>query len=65
MGDESAELQGGLRVYLRVYMSAKWKEREKKMRCLTRFRNWRDDLLYNRSIIRKINLERDCSCGVG
>lgn len=41
------------------------RERKKNMRCFTRFRNWRDDLLYNRSITRKIYLERDCSCSVG
>lgn len=64
MGDGPVILQGGLWVYLSVCMSVN-RNKDRKHERLTRFRNWRDDLLDNRGIIRQIDLEWDCSCGVG
>lgn len=48
----------------RIHEREMEKER-RNMGHLTRFRNWWDDFLDKRSIIRKVDLQWDCSCGVG
>lgn len=48
----------------RIHEREMEKER-RNMEHLTRFRNWWDDFLDKRSIIRKVDLQWDCSCGVG
>lgn len=48
----------------RIHEREMEKER-RNMEHLTRFRNWWDDFLDKRGIIRKVDLQWDCSCGVG